>query len=208
MPVLSFKHGDIPLNQLSAGMKRIIEICYLIVWSVYENMQAAMMRSMAHPSLDITLLFDEVELHLHPKCQRQIMDAILSVGEALPAQYRMQYLITTHAPMVLASLEPLFNSDTDQLFSYDITSENKVALEPLKWSARGSANSWLSSLGLAEARSIKAEKIILVAEKAMNGENIDLSLADVEKELYDTLPEKEPFLVRWKLFRKFGENSK
>ena len=208
MPVLSFKHGDIPLNQLSAGMKRIIEICYLIVWSVYENMQAAMMRSMAHPSLDITLLFDEVELHLHPKWQRQIMDAILSVGEALPAQYRMQYLITTHAPMVLASLEPLFNSDTDQLFSYDITSENKVALEPLKWSARGSANSWLSSLGLAEARSIKAEKIILVAEKAMNGENIDLSLADVEKELYDTLPEKEPFLVRWKLFRKFGENSK
>ena len=63
--------------------------------------------SQANPSLDDPLseghavvLIDEIDLHLHPKWQRQIVH---NLTKTFP---RCQFIATTHSPQVVASVEP------------------------------------------------------------------------------------------------------
>ena len=74
----------------------------------------------------MVLLFDEVESHLHPRWQRTLLLSILEVGKALKAEVDLQILATTHAPLVLASVEPHFNQDRDSLFLFEIEKKTRV----------------------------------------------------------------------------------
>lgn len=73
----------------------------------------------------------------------------------------VQLIATTHSPMVLASLEPIFDEEQDALWSLDLV-DDEVELHREPWRRRGDANTWLtsSSLDLAEPRSLEAERAI------------------------------------------------
>jgi AAA15 family ATPase/GTPase len=75
------------------------------------------------PVKHIVILIDEIESHLHPRWQRTLLPSILEVGNALNAEVDLQILATTHAPLVLASIEPSFDEDRDSLFLFELEAE-------------------------------------------------------------------------------------
>ena len=63
----------------------------------------------------MVLIVDEVEAHLHPKWQRAIVPAIINVIEDISDDLEVQVHLATHSPLILASSEPIFDSDRDSL---------------------------------------------------------------------------------------------
>ena len=90
---------------------------------------------------------DEVEAHLHPTWQRRIVRALLGVLEGLSPSMRVQAHMTTHAPLVLASLEPIFDPERDRFFVFDLDAAmHSVALEEVPWAKQGDATDGRVSL--------------------------------------------------------------
>ncbi len=79
------------LTQLSAGEKMLIGMVLDMAYKM----------SIANPKMDNPLLtdgivlIDEIELHLHPKWQMTVLDALSSIFP------NIQFIITTHSPLVI-----------------------------------------------------------------------------------------------------------
>ncbi len=197
-PTLALPYGRVPLVFASAGMKRIIGLAYILVWAWQEHLQAAKLRRQPQAK-QIVFLVDEIESHLHPKWQRLILPALLKVAESLSVNVEVQALITTHAPLVLASAEPLFDEEIDALFTFDLKGR-EVEVTKAIWRSRGDACSWLTSdvFDLGEARSVEAEQAIQHAKTAML--QPDLSIEErrlIHHELNAVLKDTDPFWGRW-----------
>lgn len=109
---------DVPLVFASAGMKRVVALAYLLVWTWHEHLRACELID-DEPAQEIIFLIDEIEAHLHPQWQRRIVPALLDVMDALTGDHQVptQLLVATHSPLVLASVESHFNSQIDALGS-------------------------------------------------------------------------------------------
>lgn len=100
------KEGLVPFNSLSDG---------------YRNM-VAMVADIAHRASRLNpqygeeaalktkgvVLIDEIDLHLHPKWQRRV---VKDLQQAFP---ELQFIVTTHSPFILQSLNPGEVIDLDQ----------------------------------------------------------------------------------------------
>lgn len=87
----------IPVRQLSDGERGILALVLDLTRRLAQ----------ANPNLtdpvsqaEAVVLIDEIDLHLHPKWQRQIVHKLT---ETFP---RCQFIATTHSPQVVASVEP------------------------------------------------------------------------------------------------------
>jgi hypothetical protein len=204
IPTLVMPYGTVPLVHASAGQKRIASLAYLLTWAWDEHKKASQLRNQ-EPVQQIVLLVDEVELHLHPQWQRAILPSLLGLAGALEAQVDFQILATTHAPLILASIETHFDEDRDSLFLLELErGARQVSLRKLPWAAHGDAVGWLTSpiFGLNQARSREAEIAIEAAEAYMRGDKKRLprglkTKAAIQKELEKTLPGMDPFWPRW-----------
>ena len=85
------------IGQLSDGERGVLALV----------LDLARRLSQANPTLDDPLsnghavvLIDEIDLHLHPKWQRQIVHNLTAIFP------RCQFIATTHSPQVVASVEP------------------------------------------------------------------------------------------------------
>ena len=63
------------------------------------------------PQKRVVLIIDEVEAHLHPRWQRVLVPGIMDVVKELWAEVSAQIHIATHSPLILASVEPIFNEE-------------------------------------------------------------------------------------------------
>ncbi len=201
-PVLQLPYGKVAYPHWPAGVKRIVGLAYLLVWSWHEHVQAAELRH-EEPTDRIILLVDEIESHLHPKWQRTIVPALLKVTERLRAQLQVQVEIATHSPLILASLEPHFDTARDRLFWFDLQS-GVVHFREFPWAIQGDVVGWLTSdiFGLEQARSREAEGAIEAAEAFMRGEAASLPEGlRTEEQIGDALkrylPGMDPFWPRW-----------
>ncbi|MGB1205024.1 MAG: AAA family ATPase [Chitinophagales bacterium] len=85
---------DLEFSQLSAGEKMMIGIVLDIAYRM----------SIANPHLenplqtDGIILIDEIELHLHPKWQMSVLQAL---SKTFP---NVQFIVTTHSPLVINQL--------------------------------------------------------------------------------------------------------
>ncbi|TVP62641.1 MAG: ATP-binding protein [Nodularia sp. (in: Bacteria)] len=203
IPTINLPYGNIPITQASAGMKRILGLAYLLVWAWYEHEKASELRKQ-EPMNQIVLLIDEVESHLHPRWQRVILPSILSVVNELQPNLTIQVLVTTHSPLVLASLEPIFDEEEDKLFLFELIGE-KVSLDEISWIKQGDTVGWLTSeiFGLKQARSQEAETAIEAAEAWMRYDDMNnfpehlRSQPQIHQELQKLLPGHDPFWPRW-----------
>jgi len=170
IPTIELPYGTIPVTHASAGMQRILTIAYLMVWSWSEHKKAAEMLNQ-NPAERMIILFDEVEAHLHPQWQRSILPALLKVVAILEPELKIQMVASTHAPLVLASLETEFCEDTDRILTFELN-KKKVSVREIFWAKQGDVVNWLVSdvFGLKQARSKEAEKAIESAEAFMRGE--------------------------------------
>ena len=136
------------------------------------------------------------------------MPALLKVVNCLSKEISIQLFVTTHSPLVLASLETVAKQE-DKLFL--VTQENKdVIIEEPDWLKFGEASSWLTSeiFGLEQARSIEAEEVILQSRKLMLGELDELppnlrTREDMEVRLKQILSPTDRFWMEWDV----GERS-
>lgn len=206
-PSLEMPYGSVPYPHWSAAVKRVINFAYLLVWTWVSHTEAAAMRKEGTTDR-IILLVDEVEAHLHPKWQRTILPAILKVTEKLREDISVQVLAATHSPLVLASLEPHFDEEVDQFFSFNLdttrAANRMVTFDSLPWAVHGDVVGWLTSdvFGLEQARSKEAEQAIEAAEAFMRGDTDALPPSlrtknQITAELKRVLPGIDPFWPRW-----------
>ena len=170
IPTLVMPYGAIPVTLAAAGMKRVLALAYLLVWAWEEHKRAAELKR-EEPTTRLVLLFDEVEAHLHPKWQRVFLPAVLEVAQGLLLQNNeatVQIIATTHAPLVLGSVETLWDHEKDQLFDFDLE-DQQVELEAIEFEKHGSAENWLSSdsFDLPSGYSVEAQKAMELADAFM-----------------------------------------
>ncbi len=204
-PTLKMPYGeDVALIYASAGMRRVVALAYLLVWTWQEHLEACKLRGDT-PAEEIIFLIDEVESHLHPEWQRRVVPALLEVMEALTGEHnaRTQLITATHSPLVLASIETLFDEARDGVFLLDMQDRN-VTLREQPWAKQGDVVGWLVSdaFGLQQGRSLDAERAIEAAEAWMRDDKVALLAAlntteSIHQELLRTLPGHDPFWPRW-----------
>lgn len=201
-PTLKMPYGDTPLKFASAGVRRIVGLAYLLLWTWDEHLLACKQTGRV-PSKTMTVLIDELETHLHPRWQRLILPSLLTAVSQLTGSGRSQIFASTHSPLVAASLEPEFNLESDKLFHLRYDATGHVSVEDLKWVARGESDSWLTSsaFGLDQPRSLPAEKAIQQAMAAMRNPEIGPEeVRAVHVKLRDILGDLDPYWPRWLFF--------
>lgn len=205
-PTLKMPYGqEVPLVHASAGMRRVVSLAYLLVWTWQEHLEASKLLG-TKPTKEIIFLIDEIEAHLHPEWQRRIVPALLEVMEALTGihEVKVQLIAATHSPMVLVSTEPLFDPKRDAIWELDLVGR-EVKLTQSIWQRHGDANAWLTSsaFDLKKARSLEAENALLAAMALLREESPDEEqLIKIDAELQAVLSDVDPFWLRWTQYRK------
>lgn len=203
-PTLLIGETVVPVAVASAGIRRILALAYLLVWAWHEHRVAADLMG-NEPDTRLTLLIDEPETHLHPAWQRRVIPAIVEAVRVLHEQHESatQILMATHSPLVLASLEPFFDSERDALFHLRLR-RGQAELNAEPWAKQGDAAHWLMSevFGLEQARSKEAERAIEAAEAFMREDPAGLSeglrsRGEIHEQLKKLLPPHDPFWARW-----------
>ena len=198
IPRIALPYGEIPVTQASAGMRRILSLAYMLVWTWLRHRERAELLG-GVPVGTMVLLVDEVEAHLHPRWQRVIVPAVVKAVERVLGRPYVQMILTTHSPLVLASLEPLFEEKRDQLFNFQVV-DGAVRVDRVDWVRQGDATGWLQSavFGLAEARSKEAEAALARAGDFLKRAKVAPDeAAALQAELTKLLPGADPFWATW-----------
>ena len=133
-PTLRRPQGVVPLHLASSAIRRVCALAYMLVWAWQGHQRACRQAGMA-ASHELVFLVDEVECHLHANWQRRIVPALMTVVQALAGeQLVVQMLIATHSPLVLASVEDLFDEARDGLFTLHLE-QGQVCLTRQRWAA-------------------------------------------------------------------------
>lgn len=202
-PTLLVGNQTVPVALASAGVRRVLALVYFLVWAWHEHNVAAKQLG-KRPEDRFVILFDEPETHLHPRWQRTILPSMLKAVDELRGSKgtQPQVLVATHAPLVAASIEPLFNAALDDLIHLSLV-DGQIKLEQGGWATQGDVTNWLVSetFGLEQARSMEAEQAIEAAEAFMRDEKPLPSGLDSKKaihaQLQRLLPAGDDFWPRW-----------
>jgi hypothetical protein len=194
---------NVPILHASSGMKRVLALAYMLLWSWSEHERAAQLIGDT-PTRQVVLLFDEIESHLHPRWQRTMLSSLLHVAQSLHPDAQVQLLAVTHSPMVLASAEPLFAQDEDAWFDLDLKNGRDVVLEKRAFVRHGDVSNWLTSeaFDMKSARSIEAEDALGTAYAVLRERNpTRQSIERAHAQLVSAcLPDHDPFWVRWQSY--------
>lgn len=206
IPTVRMGYGqEVPILHASLGVRRIVALSYVLSWAWREHAIASKQLGQ-NPSSRVVMLFDEIEAHLHPRWQRAVVPALLNVVKTLTGESgaTVQLIAATHSPLVLASVEPLFDVDKDAWFDLDLE-DGRVMLRRRQYVRQGEIGNWLVSeaFDLKEPRSLAGEHAVSSAEALMR-ERLPSksSICAVDKALrLAGLPDIDTFWVRWRYFR-------
>lgn len=204
MPTLRMPYGqEVAVLHASAGVKRIVALSYLLVWAWEEHKKASVLLGQA-TTKQVIIFIDEIEAHLHPRWQRQVIRSLLEAIRLLTSSAEVQVVTATHSPLVLASVEPLFDREQDAWFDLDLVSGKghaRVELSRRPFVRRGDASNWLVSdaFDLGSARSLEAEKALEEAAHALSDEAFDVEQArSLDARLRQVLGDTDPVWMNWR----------
>jgi predicted ATPase len=204
MPTIRMPYGqDVAVLHASAGMRRILALAYFLVWAWNEHQKASRLLGESETN-QIVFLIDEVESHLHPSWQRKIVPALIKVVDSLAKPAQAQLLTVTHSPLIMASVEQLFDDKRDAWFDLDYRkSGNKeyVALTCREFVKHGDVCNWLTSeaFDLPSAGSVEYERLLAEASDLIEKPNItSAQVKRMHQRLISSLNPKDPFLFRWR----------
>ena len=202
IPTLVHPYGSVPILLESAGIRRIFTLAYLLVWAWEEHkIQAKQQRRPEERQLIV--LVDEAEAHLHPKWQRVILPALLGIGSDLHQEMAIQWIIASHSPLVMASGETIWETDSDALFHIDMRADGQVSFRPVPFERRGTIDSWLSSdiFEIPRPGSREREAAIQAAVELQQQETpTTAAVQEMTERLRSYLPPEDSFWVRWIFF--------
>ncbi|MEH2439286.1 AAA family ATPase [Nostoc sp.] len=166
------------INQLSDGEK-----CLLAMVG-----DLARRLAIANPSLPDPLqgsgvvLIDEIELHLHPKWQREIIPALT---RTFP---NCQFIVTTHSPQVISQVKP------EGIYILEKTDEGVVAKRPESSFGRDS-NRILEDLMGVPSRPQEIKDRLHELFRLIDEGNLD-GARQLSQEIADIIGQDEPELVK------------
>ena len=201
IPTLKMPYGDVPVVLLSAGIKRILSLAYILVWT-WERHKIASTDIKKKPLSKIVFIIDEMESHLHPRWQRLLIPSLISVINLIEKQLNVQLIASTHSPLVMASVEPIINEEYDKIFTLDLV-DHELEVQEVSYVKYGSINSWLTSkiFNLDRPYSIQAERALIDAKELQLANQPDPErVREISKRLLEVLPDFDPFWPRWKFF--------
>lgn len=208
MPTIksSYSDEDIPVVYASSAIRRILALAYLLVWIVEEHKRASELLGQ-EPANYVTFMVDEIEAHLHPKWQRSVIPSLINAIEKLMRTSSTQFIITTHSPLVLTSLEGVFDEkekSTDAWFDLDFDSEKrKVEIVHRPFTRQGSSSNWLTSeaFDLPTDYSLDKEHLLeSIHQLVSNPETTEQDARKVEQDMYRLLSDIDPLWIRWRKF--------
>jgi hypothetical protein len=211
-PLFDTPYGIVPLNQLSSGYRDVSYFLMDIVSRLFD----------AFPSSENPLresgivLIDELSLHLHPKWQQEI------VGRLRKHLPNIQFIATTHSPLVAQSLEK------NELVTLKMLKRRRkkatVEIRRLDYSPKAMSTDQLltsSIFGLESAKSIeigmKRKKLATLRNKIVHEtaspkeekeyQEIVDALEQLGEAPGDTDREREFYVLVEKLLSEMGEND-
>ena len=93
--MISTKHGDlIPFNDFSLGYKVTMSLVIDLAWRLI-NQYADSKNPLSEPAI---VIIDEIDLHLHPLWQREIIN---NLSKHFP---KVQFIATAHSPLMVQSM--------------------------------------------------------------------------------------------------------
>ncbi|GHT19070.1 hypothetical protein FACS1894189_7640 [Planctomycetales bacterium] len=200
MPTLQMPYQqDVPVVHTSSGMRRVIALAYALLWVWKEHRIAAHLIG-EQPSNQVIFLIDEIESHLHPRWQQSIVPTVMSVVENLHEQAKVQLVVVTHSPLIMASIEPKFEQEKDAWFDFDYE-DKKVVLTKRNFENYGDANTWLSSpaFDLKSTRAIPFVELIKKASALLEQKEPKQSeIQNIHNQLVQSLNPEDEFLIRWR----------
>ena len=203
IPTIIYPYGTVPVLNSSAGVGRIITLAYLVVWAWNEHKENCKLKGI-EPDSRIVVMVDELEAHLHPKWQRTILPALIGVQQYLAHELEVQFIIATHSPLVMASVESIFSNESDKLFQISLDHDNADAVLTEECFIKyGQINSWLTSpiFNLGQARSTEAEEAINQAKSLqLEDDPSDEEVKLVHEKLVQSLSQTDSFWPRWLYF--------
>ena len=146
----------------------------------------------------------EIESHLHPRWQRRILSALVEVMNSLTRKAEVQIIAATHSPLILASVEPLFDPHKDAWFDLDYEDKGitrKVVLTRRHFELHGDVSNWLTSeaFDLPSARSLESEKLLDDASALIAKTDVtSWEVKAMHEKLCKALSPKDSFLFRWR----------
>ena len=202
IPTLLHPYASVPILFESAGIRRIITLAYLLVWA-WEEHKIQSKQQGRQEERQMVVLVDEAEAHLHPKWQRVILPALLGIGGDLQQELSVQWIIASHSPLVMASGETTWNTDSDALFHIEMSAAGNVSFRPVPFERRGTIDSWLSSdiFEIQRPGSTEREAAIQAAVQLQQQEDpTAAAVQEITDQLRTYLPPEDPFWVRWIFF--------
>lgn len=126
--VFSFEDGKtLPLYNLSEGQRIVVSLVSDLC--VRMSLLNPNLNERARLETDGVVLIDEVDLHLHPKWQKSLIPNLV---ELFP---KIQFILTTHSPFIIQSMEGIRNSGIINLddpdSSYDFTRLSSRSVEDI-----------------------------------------------------------------------------
>lgn len=131
MVMTNSKGIDLEIDQLSGGYKAVLSV----IADIAKRLSIANPESSNPLEEEAVILIDELDLHLHPKWQKEIVD---DLKRTFP---NCQFIISTHSPFIIQSLEAdeLFDIKSMEFagekgnykgWSIEAIQEHKMGVEP------------------------------------------------------------------------------
>ena len=195
--------GEIPILHASAGIRRVSALAYIFLWAWEEHLLASQAQG-EKSAQQIVFLIDEIECHLHPRWQRSILGSILKLVTENFHESHLQVVAATHSPLVLASVESLFDPSQDAWFDIDLNRDSGYA-EVMKrpFVRLGGVSNWLTSeaFNLDSDRSLDAEQAIKAARECYaNPDMPHDKIIATDQQLMNTLGSEDRFWREWDRF--------
>ena len=120
--------------------------------------------------------------------------------EKLTKNAEVQLITATHSPLIMASVEPLFDIEQDAWFDLDFE-RKKVVLHRRDFEKHGDAATWLVSeaFDLKSSRSLEYERLIDEASALLEKtEPVNSQIEKMNGKLVQALGPKDAFLFNWR----------
>jgi len=155
--IIKLTNGEIiPFHMLSDGVRSVLAMVMELAFRSY--LLNPHLGSDAPKETNGVVLIDEIDLHLHPEWQKKIVTDLMT---AFPS---LQFIVTTHAPLVVGSLK------NGEIFSIK---DKQAHLFPIQYGK--DANSILNVMGTEEMDSALKSKLnsYLLLIEGGQGKNAD-----------------------------------
>lgn len=178
--VLVLKSGEHkPLRDLSDGERFMFLTCITIAYYCIQ-LNGYLGEDCLKKSTGVVMI-DEVDLHLHPKWQREIVPLLLTTFP------KIQFIITTHSPQVIGSVnkESLFLIQDFQIAPADVPIQGR------------DSNSILNEVFADPGRDIKQQEQLNLFYETLAGNNFNKAEEQL-KQLIDNWGENDTSIIRAK----------